>query len=164
MIEITDSFTWLDIFTIGGWPFWMVLSLNSILISVITNRSWYLLGFTKTRLKLVKTKDQKIKLQNKKHDLLASEKTKINAIVLLEKYLIITCILIGIIGSLINLLDVVSTYQLTIFLQQTMWLWLVIKIAIPFFASLFIALTGIIFFIFYVKFLNKITDNYQKNN
>ena len=159
------DFSWLDIISIAGWSLWLVLGCNSLLVTLIYERLWYLWKPLQMRNRWLKEKEKESKgsLTKKQwENLFFQEQKRVHIGLPFIRNLIIICPLIGVFGGLFNLIQLLQDEGLTLFYTPTMFSYIAIYLALPLLIGLSSALLGWVALRLYVKGIRLFIRNYPR--
>jgi len=144
-------FSWIDIIGVAGWPLWFVLGCNSLLITLIYERLWYLWKPWQMRKRWQENKVNQKLTRCEWERLFFQEQRRVHIGFPLIRNLIIICPLVGLLGGLINCIQLLQEEGLTVFYTPTMYSYVVIKLSLPLVIGIGSALIGLIALKLYVK-------------
>ena len=155
-----ESFSWTDIISIAGWPMWMVLACNALMITIIYERLWYLWKPLQWRVRwfrrLVKTGISRGQWER----LFFREQRRVHTGLPLIRNLIIICALTGLTGSLINLIQLLQHSGLTPFFTPTMHVYVALHTGLPLAAGAGSTLLGLVALKIYMAGIGKFIERY----
>lgn len=156
------DFSWMEIMGIAGWPLWLVLGCNSLLITLIYERLWYLWKPLQMRSRWLKGQVKGGVTKKEWENLFFQEQRRVHIGFPLIRNLIIICPLVGLLGSLFNLMQLLQLEGFEPFYTSTMYSYMVIRLALPVCIGLGSAMVGWVALRLYVKGVKSFIRNYPR--
>ncbi|MBE8215130.1 MAG: hypothetical protein HAW62_02205 [Endozoicomonadaceae bacterium] len=149
-MDIISYFSWLDICLIPGWPIWLPLGFNTLLLAILIERLWYLWKPIRMRRHWSKGGKQDMSQLNWE-SLLWQEKKWLYMSLSLLRNMIIIVILLGFLGSLINAVTLLNQEGISILYKPSMRVYGLIKCGMPMSIGLLSALISSIILYAYTQ-------------
>ncbi len=143
-------FSWVDIWLIAGWPVWLPLGCNSLLLPLLIERLWYLWKPFRMKKRWRKGEAKGIISRASWERLFWKEQQHLHMGLYFLKSMMVVCFLLGLLGSLINAAIFLNQEEIGFILKPSMWVYCLIKLGVPFGVGSLSALFGAIFFRLYL--------------
>ena len=157
------SFYWLNIIEVAGWSLWGVIICNGVFLTLIYERIWYLWQPLRQRVKwLKKITGTEFKCEEWEK-LFFEEQRRLYISFPLIKVLIIVCPLIGLLGGLLNFMQMLQQNGFEIFYVKNMHYYIFVHLVLPLIVGVITAILGLIVLMFYLRGLHSFIRNYSKN-
>ena len=156
-----DEFSWVDMLTVTGWPLWLVLGCNSILMTLIYERLWYLRRPIQLRIPLLRHLTKRM-IRSEWDKLFFQEQKRVHMGLPLIHNLIIVCFLTGLSGSLINLMRLIGQDDLIPFHTSSMHDYVFIFLGLPLIVGIASSILGLIALRLYVVMSKWYIKNYSR--
>ncbi len=157
-----SEFSLAEVINISGWSLWLVLGCNSLLVTLIYERLWYVWKPFQMRKRWLYPNKKNGFSRQEWEQLFYKEQRRIHIGLPFIRNLIIICPLIGFLGCLINLILLLQQEGMMPFYTPAMSGYLVIKLLLPIIIGCCSALLGFIALKLYSVGIHAFIRHYPK--